>query len=240
VKKFDNHALKTLGLIQGFSNRQSGNLKVRKKIDSNKNLDKFLSQMGISQGSLVMMEQVHGNKIKVVGNGDKGKVIKGMDGLITNKKGVFLGVNAADCLPLFFYDPKKKNAGIAHAGWKGILLKIVPKMVEEMKKMGSDPGDIIVGVGPHIGACCYLVGEDLVKKFRKEFGDLAKMVYQDKKEIRLDLTVPVIVQLIKSGIKRENIKAPLACTSCQNNKFFSFRKDSSKTYGEMLGVIGWI
>ena len=228
------------GLVQGFSTRDYGNLKIGRSLNSNSDLDKFLSKMGINKSSLVMMEQVHGNKIKVVRNRDKGKVIKGVDGLVADKNGIFLGVNTADCLPLFFYDPKRKIVGIAHAGWKGILLKIAQKIIEEMKKLGSNPKDVIVGIGPYIGNCCYLVGDDLVKKFRKEFGDLPKMLYQDKEGIHLDLAVPIIVQLIKSGIQKVNIKTSLVCTSCQNDKFFSFRKDNKKTYGEMLGVIGWI
>ncbi len=227
------------GLIQGFSTRKSGNLKVRSFLNSNKDLDQFLSKLKIGKGRLVMMEQVHGNQIEIVGNGDQGKVIKGVDGLITSQKGIFLGVNTADCLPLFFYDRQKKIIGIAHAGWEGILSRIGQKMVGEMKERGADPQKIIVGIGPHIGSCCYLVGDDLVKKFRKEFGNLAKMISQDKKGIHLDLLKPTLVQLIKSGIRRENIEVPLICTACQNNDFFSYRQDNQKTYGEMLGVIGW-
>lgn len=226
-------------LVQAFSARQSGNLKVKEAINENKDLDRFLSRLGIDKTNLVMMKQIHGSKIKVVTRKDGGKVIKNVDGLVTQTKKIFLGVNTADCLPISFCDPQKKIVGIAHAGWRGILLRIVPKVVKSMKKLGADPGKMIVCIGPHIGSCCYLVGNDLVKKFQKEFGDLPKMVYQDKNGTYLDLTTAVTIQLIELGIKKENIEVSPDCTSCQNGQFFSFRKDNRKTYGEMLGVIGW-
>lgn len=229
------------GLIHGFSTRKFGDLKIRRSISSNRNLDKFLPILGIERSDLVMMEQVHGSKIKAVGKRDKGKVIEKVDGLITDQKGIFLGVNTADCLPLLFYDPKKKIVGIAHVGWKGALARIIQRAVEEMKTLGSFPHDIIVGIGPHIGGCCYTIPKERARKFKKEFGDLPGMVYKDREGIHLDLAVPIVVQLIKLGIKKENIAVALTCTSCQNNEFFSYRQENKRrTYGEMLGVIGWI
>lgn len=228
-------------LIHGFSTREFGNLKVKHSLGLNRNLDKFLQVLGIEKSDLVMMEQAHGRKIRAVGEGDKGRLIKKIDGLITDQKGIFLGVNMADCLPLLFYDSKKKLIGIAHAGWKGVLARIAQKAVEKMKTLDSYPRDIIVGIGPHIGGCCYTPPQERIEKFRQVFGNLPGMIYQDKKGIHLDLAVPIVIQLIKSGIKKENIEIALTCTSCQNNVFFSYRRENKrKTYGEMLGVIGWI
>jgi YfiH family protein len=245
VKKFDGDCfLETFanqpGLIQGFSTREFGNLKARKRLKGNKNLEKFLSKMGIKKSSLVMMEQVHGDKIGMVGKSDQGKVIKGIDGLVTSQKGIFLGVNTADCLPLFFSDPRGKIAGVAHAGWKGVLSRVGQKIVQAMIKTGSHPDEIVVGIGPHIGGCCYTVNQERVERFLDEFGHLPGMMVENGQKVHLDLTVPMIVQLIEAGIKRENIEVSRSCTACDHQQFFSFRKDSQKTYGEMLGVIGWI
>ncbi len=226
-------------LVQAFSTREFGDLKVGSILDSNRNLDRFLLNLGIDKTNLVMMEQVHGSKIRMVGKSDKGKVIRGVDGLITDKKGLYLGVNTADCLPLFFYDPKRKLFGLAHAGWKGILLRVAQKMVKEMKKRGSNPEKIIVAIGPHIGSCCYRVSNDLAKKYKKKFGNLAKMFYRDKEGVHLDLAIPIIVQLIKEGVDNDKIEVARNCTCCQKRDFFSYRREGKKkTFGEMLGVIG--
>lgn len=229
------------GLIHGVSTREFGDLKIRHSIRLNRNLGKFLKSLGIEKGNLVMMEQVHGSKIKKVNKGDKGRLIKGVDGLITNQKGIFLGVNIADCLPLLFYDSKKEIAGIAHAGWKGVLARIAARVVEEAKSLGSDPKDILVGIGPHIGGCCYTIPQERAERFQQFFGNLQKMVYKDKEGLHLDLAVPVVKQLEDTGVRQENIEVALTCTSCHNNEFFSYRRENKKkTYGEMLGVIGWI
>ncbi len=36
----------------------------------------------------------------------------------------------ADCVPLFFYDPVRRVAGLAHAGWKGTAKHIAQRTVE--------------------------------------------------------------------------------------------------------------
>lgn len=217
------------GLIHGFSTRKFGDLR--------KNPAKFLTALGLKRKDLVLMEQVHGTRIKVVGEEDKGKIILGIDGMVTNKKGIVLGVKTADCLPILFYEPVEKIIGVVHAGWKGVLKKIGQKMVDLLIMKGSSPGNILVGIGPHIGSCCYKVENQRVKKFISEFGKLENMLRVDKKDTYLNLEIPIIRQLVTSGILKNNIFLSSICTSCQNQEFFSYRKDSKKSYGEMLGTL---
>jgi YfiH family protein len=185
-----------------------------------------------------MMEQVHGNKVKVVGEIDKGKVIPGIDGMVTTHKGLILGIKVADCLPVLFYDPVGKIIGVAHAGWQGVLKRIAQKVVDLMIKKGSIPSNMLVGIGPRIGGCCYTVQNNRAERFLKEFGKLGNMVFRDKNGIHLDVAVPIVIQLIASGVLKENIFLPLTCTSCQNQEFFSYRKEH--TCGRILGIIGLI
>jgi len=226
------------GLIHGFSTRRFGDMMVQKSLGENKNLDKFLRIFNLDKENLVMMEQVHGNKIKVVGESDKGKVIPAIDGMVTEKPGVILGVRTTDCLPILFYDPIKKLIGIAHAGWQGILKRIASKVVDLMIKKGSTPSEILIGVGPHIGSCCYLVDNQWAKQFVGEFGNLPLMVYADQNGTHLNLAVPTLFQLITTGVLKENIFLPLTCTSCQSQDFFSYRR--KRINGRILGIIGLI
>lgn len=219
------------GIIHGFSGREFGDMRVK-----GEERNEFLSALGLKEESLVLMDQVHGDKVRMVGKEDRGKKFPQTDGIVTNQKGVVLGVRTSDCLPMIFYDPKKKIIGVAHGGWKGILSRIGEKTINQMEQLDSEPKDIIVGVGPHIGGCCYTVDEERAQAFVKEFADLPSMVYQDKKGIHLVLVIPAVGQLIKSGVKKEKIEVVFSCTSCENNRFFSFRKDSDDS-GDMLGVI---
>jgi len=228
------------GLIHGFSTRRFGNMSVKKSLKENKNLNKFLSLFSQSKENLIMMEQIHGNRIKLVNDKNKGKVLSSIDGLVCNQPGITLGVKVADCLPILFLDPKAKIIGIAHAGWKGTLKRIGQSMVKKMKLLGSKPKNILVGIGPHIGSCCYTISNERADKFKKEFGNLKGMVIVNSKGIHLDLKAPTVVQLIKRGVLRKNIDLVLACTACQNSEFFSFRRNRGKDFGEILGVIGLV
>lgn len=226
------------GLIHGFSTRKFGSMSVKKSLKENENLDKFLKIFGKGQDDLIMMEQIHGNQVKKVGDENKGKVFPSIDGLVCTQPGVILGVKTADCLPLLFFDPKTKIIGIAHAGWKGILRKIGQVVVKKMKLLGCQSKNILVGIGPHVGDCCYTVSVKRADKFEKAFGNLKGMIKEDCERIHLDLMVPMRVQLIKVGVLGKNIDVSLNCTSCQNAEFFSFRKNKGKDFGEVLGIIG--
>ena len=76
----------------------------------------------------------------------------------------------ADCVPLYFVDPKKQAIGLAHSGWRGTVNRMGARMIEEMKRQfGSNPGDLLVAVGPSICVDCYEVGEDVAGEFSKGF-----------------------------------------------------------------------
>lgn len=212
------------GLIHGISSR---------KFDGKK----LLAALSLKKENLVLMEQVHGNKIKVVGEADKGKTMMGVDGLMTSTPGVILGVKTADCLPMIFYEPEAKIIGIGHAGWRGVLARLPQKMIDRVVKMGGLPENLFVGIGPHICGQCYSVEKTRSQRFLAEFGKLEGMVRAGRKKDLLDLAVPAKGQLISSGVTEKNIEFGGFCTLEQNKEFFSYRKDRKETYGEMLTVV---
>jgi hypothetical protein len=216
-------------IIHGFSSKKFG--------DCREKAEKFLKAIGLDKKNLVLMEQVHGVKIKVVMEKDKGKIIPGVDGLLTATTEVILGVKSADCLPLLFYAPEARLIGAAHAGWKGVIAGLPQKMVDLLILKGALPGEIKVGVGPHIGKCCYQVKSDRVAAFLAKFGQLKGLINKKSGKIYLDLWLATKTQLLNSGILEKNIFEAGVCTSCQNENFFSKRKDSSATYGGMLSLI---
>lgn len=225
------------GLVHGFSTRKFGDCNPKRANKNWRNVEKFLATLGLKKENLVLMEQVHGKKIKIVGTADQGKIILAVDGLITKSRGVVLGVNMADCLPILFYDPVAKLVGIAHAGWQGVLKKLPQKMVDSLVKIGALPENILVGIGPHIGDCCYNVEKERIKMFTTVFGLLSGMI-KKKGKYFLDLVAPTRIQLINSGLAEKNLIISDVCTSCQNKEFFSHRKDSPQNSGGTLGVIG--
>lgn len=92
------------------------------------------------------------------------------DALLTNQPDILLSVRTADCLPLLVADAQRRVIAAIHAGWRGMLARIVEKTLGEMRRIyGSEPKDLRVAMGPSIRACCYPVGEEVLEAFRSQF-----------------------------------------------------------------------
>ncbi|MBM3714004.1 MAG: polyphenol oxidase family protein, partial [Actinobacteria bacterium] len=130
--------------------------------DKKDSLEKFQ----IKSSSLVTLEQVHGNKIILI-NTQKNNYYKSYDGAVTSQS-LFLGISTADCLPIFLYDPVKTIIAAVHAGWKGLYLDILKRAMAKINRLGGCPGNLYVGIGPHIRVCCYHVPLSRVLLFEKK------------------------------------------------------------------------
>ena len=217
-------------------------------IDSNDNVlsnRKLISEaIGIDHRNLTAGEQVHGNKVLVVREQDKGKgalkynnSIKGVDALITDIKDLPLVSFYADCVPLFFLDPVQKVGGLAHAGWKGTVSKIAIKTLDKMtEQFNSSPEQCMIGIGPAISGVNYEVDDNLANKFRETF-DFHKEVCEKKKNgiYLLDLPKTNYMMLCKAGVRPENIINSSMCTYDLKEYFYSYRRDNGKT-GRMASI----
>lgn len=218
------------GVIHGFSNRSAGDME-----HSGEHRGSFARKLGFKI-SPVLSEQVHDNRIQTVDRQSVG-IVSGVDGLVS--RGAPVAVVAADCIPMLLVDPEGKVCAAIHAGWKGTLGGVVGNAVQEMVKVGGDVRRIYVALGPHIGACCYDVPENRARTFRERFGKDEKMAFVVDGLWYLDIGWANYRQLLSAGVTEDHIDAPPTCTSCQNNDFFSYRKDSKETYGKMMAVIGF-
>ncbi len=134
------------------------------------NRAQFLTDAGFESGSLTLGRQVHGSRVSLVTENDRGRglppdfdAIPDSDGLITNSTELALGIIVADCVPVLLYDPVQHALGVVHAGWRGTVQKIVANAVDKMAdEFGSKPEDLRAGIGPSIGPCCYEVGEEVI------------------------------------------------------------------------------
>ncbi|MDP4088162.1 MAG: peptidoglycan editing factor PgeF [Bacillota bacterium] len=177
--------------------------------------------------------QIHSDIINVF----DGTVIDG-DALVTDKTGTAVGIFTADCVPLLLYDKGKDVCAAVHSGWKGTYVRITSKTITLMKeRFGSKPEDITVFIGPHIGACCYEVGQDLIDLFRS---DSLYMGYPINSERQLDLEMCIRVQCLHEGIREENINSTGLCTYCSGDKeeirFHSYRREREKS-GRMFSLV---
>jgi len=238
------------GLLHGFLGRRGGksvgpytslNLSFRVGDDLQvvkDNICDVKRAVGVHDLRIVTMKQVHGDRIVEV----KDKQLKEAgeaDGMVTEESGVFLGVLTADCVPMLFSVSGRKLVAVAHAGWRGTLAGIAPKMVRHLNKSyGVPPTSIEVALGPAIDPCCYEVREDVSVPLIEKWGSLAEgcLERRDGKTF-LDLRDLNALLLEDAGVPPAQIFVLGPCTSCATNDFFSYRREKKET-GRQLSFIG--
>jgi len=204
------------------------------------NEDKLLGAIGYSSRQLSQVHQVHSAKVEVVAEPNNNQPgLPQADAMITNKPGILLLMRYADCVPIFFYDPVKKAAGIAHAGWQGTVKEIAFATVKEMEKhFGTNPSDLITGIGPSIGPDHYQVGIDVIDSVKKAFGDnWDRVLTPGPDDVKLNLWKANEISLRKAGVL--DIEKAGICTGCSVVEWFSHRRENGKT-GRFAAVIGLI
>ncbi len=165
--------------------------------------------VGVGDWPLLTAEQIHGNKIAFVDAPvESDKEFSGCDGIITNQRGVALGVHVADCCAVYIVDPKTPAIGLAHSGRKGTELGVVPNAIKQMiDRFGSDPANMIAQLGPCIRPPHYEV----------------------------DFAAEIVRQCRALGVKE--IHDSYVCTACDLDRYYSYRAEKGRT-GRMLALVG--
>ncbi len=172
--------------------------------------------------------QVHSSRVAAVTVEDVGTELPNTDGLVTNIPGVALLLRFADCQPILLYDPVVHALGLIHAGWRGVAQAIARRAVETMQEtFGSRPQDLIAGLGPAIGPCCYTVGHNVASAMGYVLPDWHQAMRQEEDGWHLDLSAANAQQLAAAGVPK--IEQAHLCTACHNDIFFSHRADAGRT-----------
>jgi hypothetical protein len=200
--------------------------------DTCSNRAAFLAAAGFEEGALTLGRQVHGTRIAVVTAADRGRgqppafdALPETDGLITCDTTVALGIIVADCVPLVLYDPVQHALALVHAGWRGTVGGIAARAVERLAvEFGSKPADLLAGVGPSIGPCCYEVGDEVIDAWRASgITDWNRAVVEQEPRRRLDLWAANRLILQQAGVPKRGIETAALCTRCEAGRFFSHR-----------------
>ena len=184
------------------------------------NIRDVCEYLNIKEDNLIHPSQTHTSNIDVARGGVTS--YPDTDGLILSNKEQAVFLNFADCTPVIIYDGKKHIAAVSHAGWR----ETVEKMVSEF---GSKTDDLKAAIGPAISFCCYNVGEDVYRQLSQTVKDFTGLYEIRQGDIFVDLKNINKTQLVQSGVKEENIDVCPYCTVCNNNLFFSYRKENATT-----------
>jgi len=208
-------------------------------IDNRKVLEKSLNKTSPIPLAFIVAKQTHSANIKVIkerkskGWTSQKDAIENCDALITNIPHLVLTILTADCVPILLYDKKKDIIAIIHAGWKGTEAHITKKTIQKMQEVfHANPKDIQASIAPSIGKCCYEVGKEVAKHF------FAYPHSYSKKGQKYKLDLPYLnqKQLIEAGLVNENIELSHICTSCEVERFFSYRKEKGCS-GRFMSLI---
>ncbi len=203
------------------------------------NRQRAYGALGYETETLVHAHLVHGAGVARVTSAQGGQVAGEVDGLITDEAGCGLAMNYADCAPILLVDPQRGAIGLGHAGWQGAVKGLPGAMVRAMTAaFGSDPRDLIAGIGPCIGPCCYEVGEPVISAVRAAFadGDALLLSRPDGRRPHFDLAAANYEDLWRAGVRQ--VENAGICTACRTDLFFSHRAEKGETgrFGVLLAL----
>jgi YfiH family protein len=211
-----------------------------------KNRKRLANSIGIPLDQFTMARQIHSGNVTIVSEELRGKgctnqedAINATDSMVTDVPGICLIVLVADCVPMVFFDPSKKVIGVAHAGWKGTLRFVARNTARVMERaFASSPRDIIVGMGPSIGPCCYKVGPEVISQVEDTFGTKKGYIANESGDGKgyFDLWMANLEHLLHAGIQRENIEMAKICTCHNPDLFFSYRHQRGSTGRFGVGI----
>jgi YfiH family protein len=160
------------------------------------------------------------------------------DIIFTDKPEVTLFMRFADCVPLLLHDPRLGVIGVAHAGWMGTLRDVAAASVNAMKKnYGSNPADIVVGIGPSIGPDHYEIGADVILQVMQKFGDDSEQVLKSHRgKIHFNLWQANRMLLERAGVQQIEVSG--ICTACNTQDWFSHRAEKGRTgrFGALISL----
>lgn len=177
-------------------------------------------------------EQVHGARVRVVGEAERGRgaldpgtVLPETDGLVTTVRGLPLYVAAADCAALLLAVAEPRPAfAVVHAGWRGLRAGVVEAAVAALcEAAGASPAEVLAGISPCIGPAHYPVGEEVLE------------AAPERRRLRLggawhvDLAGWASDRLVEAGVLQGAIELAGLDTFERADLFFSHRRDGPDT-----------
>jgi len=202
---------------------------------------RFAGALGIDPERLYLVKQVHGRDVRHVRAQDEPVRVleESADALVTGVRGVAIAVRTADCVPVLLADVQTRKVAAVHAGWRGVVAGVVSDSVCALRDAGAESA-VVAAIFPHIGPCCFEVGEDVAGLIAGALSDAAA----DASVIRrapgrnphADLAQVVIAQLRASGVA--DIEVVEGCTRCDATRFFSYRREGVGCGVHLTAIVG--
>jgi YfiH family protein len=206
------------------------------------NRRRFAQAVGVDAAHVTHARQVHGTGVAKVDWEQVGTTQEGCDALVTDAVGLPLSVVFADCVPILFYDPINHALGVCHTGWRGTVNGAAVATLWAMQAAyGSDPSQIVAGIGPSIGPQSYQVGDEVLALAHAKLMDAGRFFhFPDGEEARphFDLWQANAMQLVEAGVPLEQIEISGIDTAQQTGDFFSHRAEQGRC--GLFAMMAWL
>lgn len=188
-------------------------------------------ELGIGTDLLVVPHQTHGTCVRQITDSflklydsEKERFLDGVDAVMTDVRGLCIGVSTADCIPILLYSPAGRVSCAIHAGWRGTVESIAMKAVVAMNEAyGTSPADLRAVIGPGISKDKFEVGDEVWLKF-EQAGFSMDTISSRYDKWHIDLWECNRLQLVSAGLQEQNISVAGICTYTNSSEFFSARR----------------
>lgn len=200
-----------------------------------KNKQLICKYLNITEENLRTPNQTHTSNVAIVSKDLT--TYEDTDALILTDEDLGIFLNFADCTPIIFYDNKQNIGAIAHAGWRGTAKSIAKLTAQKLiSQFDSKPKNLIAIIGPAISKCCYNVGDEVYLQLKSTVENFEHLYEERNGNIYVDLKNINKQQLLEIGIT--NIEVCPYCTVCNNENFYSYRKENGTTnrHSAVLGL----
>lgn len=183
------------------------------------------------------LQQIHGNNLIELHHPPNRHQYAKADGCFTHAVQTVCTVITADCLPVLFTNESGTIVGSIHCGWRSLAAGIIDKTFKRIKK---PPEQLLVWLGPCVGAEKYQVKADMVEQFLdiSQQPELEKYFTADNH--KSDSYIANLRGIAKAQWLRHdviNISQSSHCTIKQNTSYHSWRLNQTKA---RMATMIWI
>jgi hypothetical protein len=202
------------------------------------NLERAAGALGVDAARLYYLSQVHGSTtVRIDGTEDRTEILfREGDALVSRNPRAAIGVRIADCLPILLGDRKTGAAVAIHAGWRGLVRRVVFEAVGALRREAGGDCDLVAAIGPHITGRAFEVGEDVANELTRASRCENVVERAAGAKPRVHLARIARAQLEEASVPAEAIDVVDGCTFSEPEAFFSFRRDG-KLSGRHLAAI---
>lgn len=195
--------------------------------------------LGFTPSTLATLSQVHSTTVMAVTSPPAPGERPEADAMVSDLRGICLGILTADCAPVLLADAEAGVIGAFHAGWKGAIGGIAQGTVIAMAGLGADPARIVAAIGPTISQANYEVGPEFAANLLSRHRDAGNRISMGPNgREHFDLPGFVFDQLHEAGVGL--VQDLGLCTYAEPKRFFSHRYATHQAIdtGRQIAVIG--